>query len=191
MRWDEDSLQRPLVEAVAEQNTILGCAVMALLASEEDDARFGPTFARWRAETVADLRRDRERIVSGLQKNHSQPVWGAGFMRSVAEDHTNFPYVSKLAPLLHQALQEVWDQPTLVDANQLGDSIDAYVRRRIVELLRDEYAGEAYGECDVNGDNAFVRVYLRSIDPLLTYAAAQIAFFGVKLLGRIYAIDKK
>lgn len=41
MRWDEDSLQRPLVEAVAEQNTILRCAVMALLASEEDDARFG------------------------------------------------------------------------------------------------------------------------------------------------------
>ncbi len=182
MRWDEESLQKPLVEAASEQNHILRSAVMALLASEEDDARFGAEFASWRAETVEALRQNREKIVSGLRRSDPQPVWRAGFMRSVAEDLTHFPHLSMLASLLHQVLQEVWDQPSLVDENRLSESLNAYIRRRLVELLREKYAGDY--ECDAEGNNAFVRLYARSIDPLLELTAAQVAFFGLNLLSR-------
>lgn len=186
MRWDAESLQRVLVLEGAEQNMILRSAVMALLASEEDDACFGAEFARWRETTVADLRQHREKIVAGLRAGDPQPIWGAGFMFGVAEDRTHKPHLSSLAPLLHQVLREVWDQPTLVDERRLRESLDAYLRRRLVELLREKYEGEAYGSCDPEGNNAFVRVYLPSIAPLLELAAAPIASFGMELLARIY-----
>ena len=192
------AVSQDMIRELSEENFILKSALLALLANDSDDARFGDRFARWRKSTIDDLDWARQKTVDALNNSFPEPVWGLQFLVSAAHNNTNYNAVEFLTPYLNQAMNEVYgrprvlNKPTMVtDDDEMWLRLDAFLRNRIVELLREHYRGDSYGPVDENGNNAYVRIYLPAIDVLFEKAERHILRFKLSLYGKIWTPMKK
>lgn len=78
------AVSQDMIRELSEENFILKSALLALLANEFDDARFGDRFARWRKSTIDDLDWARQRTVDALNNTFPEPIWGLQFLVSAA-----------------------------------------------------------------------------------------------------------